>query len=351
MMKNLSKKLATGFLVVAMALAAVVVVPTEVEAAADSRDIQWIEVDNSKFVECYTTNNKQAPVYTGADKATGYVFGGWYLAKNGTPIKADTDLSTVTGKVWAKFVPSYMLNVKVQNQLGTTAASSKTDIRVVSAVDSTKYSQVGFTIDPGNDGGAFEVNTSKVFPKMQSSSTEVFPKDVFGAKAQYFISHRLTNINGTMFAKTIFVRPYWVTLDGTRVEGLGKYVHVEDGYSSYISLPVNIYEAQAIAAGIVEIDYDETALTFLKDKSEFGRVFDEMKWAEKNGTVKAVGNVSNISANAATPNDVFVNLRFEQIDPDADLNDSLDFKVVTDSTDFCDRLEAPQSFNLWDIRY
>ena len=138
-----------------------------------------------------------------------------------------------------------------------------------------------------------------------------------------------------------------MTLDGTTVEGLGKYIHIEDGENGYITVPVNLYEASAIAAGVAEVSYDTTAVKF-KDY-EVGRVFEEMKAADKGGSVKIVGNVQTITADAANPNDIFVSLRFEPVNAKANLNTTLKFEIK--GKDFCDRLEATKDFNIWNVRY
>ncbi len=345
--KNLTKRFAAGILVVAMAVAGMVVVPRTVEAA-DTRTIQWVEYSNDDFKALYNAN-KTAPTYTGADKAEGYVFGGWYTAKEGTA-HTTTTAAEATGNVWAKFVPSYVLNVKAQNKSETYKENdgiTRTDVRVVASVDSTKYSEVGFVYDAGNKGVENKVVCEKVFKYLYEGESKTYPTDLMGAKAQYFVSHRFTRIKETSFASTIYVRPYWVTLDGTTVQGLGKYIHIEDGQKGYITVPVNLKEASAIAAGVAEITYDNTKVEFVD--YEEGRVFEEMKAADKGSSVKVVGNVETITADAGNPNDIFVSLRFKPIDPDANLNTTLNFDIKT--KDFCDRLEATKEFNIWNIKY
>lgn len=44
------------------------------------------------------------------------------------------------------------------------------------------------------------------------------------------------------------------------MEGLAKCVHTEDGYNEYVSIPVNIYDAGAVAAGVLKLTYDPDEL-------------------------------------------------------------------------------------------
>lgn len=358
-MKNrIMKRLIAGLCVVALAVAAVVVTPNTAKAAeTDARDIAWVEYTNTEFKDLYNAN-KTAPTYEGENQAEGYVFGGWYTEKDGEAL-TETTAAAATGNVVAKFVPSYVLNVKTQNGVEYTegegeSAVKRTNIRVVAAVDSTKYAEVGFKYVAGNKGMGDTVVANvkqEVYTSLKAEGKTVYPTDLMGPKANYFISHRFTRIKSTSYASIIYVRPYWKTLDGTVVEGLGKYVHVEDGKNNYVSVPVTLYEAKAIAAGVAEITYDKDKLTFLKDKTETGRVFEEMAWADKDGSVKVVGNVEKIESNATNPNDIFVSLRFQKKVADENLHGALKFEVKRDSIDFCDILEDSKDLNIWNIRY
>lgn len=350
MMKKLTKRIVASFFVVILAVAGMIVTPNTAKAAdADTRDLAWVEYENDKFADLY--ENKTAPTYDGENAEDGYVFGGWYATKEGEALTED-EAKAATGKVWAKFVPSYVLSVKTQNRTQKYKEGDetfyRTDIRVVSAVDCTDYATVGFRYDVGNKQPEeiASVSCTKVFSSLKSSGKDVTPSQLMGAKAAYFISHRFTRIKEASFDGTIYIRPFWVTLDGTTVEGLGKYVHVEDGYDGYITVPVNLYEAEAIAAGVAEITYDNTKLK-LKDV-ETGRVFEEMAHADKGASVKVVGNVKTITSNATNSNDIFVSLRFEKL-TEENLNGTLKFTVTGE--DFCDNLEATKELDVWNIRH
>ena len=352
-MKNrIVKRLIAGLCVVALAVAGVVVTPNTAEAAeADARTIEWVKYTNADFKKLYNAD-KTAPTYAEEDAAEGYVFGGWYADEDGEALTTETAASA-TDDVYAKFVPSYVLNVKTQNGVEYTDDKQvkRTNIRVVASVDSTKYAEVGFRYDAGNKGvetGATNtVTCAKVFTSLTAEGQPVEPDDLMGPLAKYFVSHRFTKISANSYSSIIYIRPYWKTLDGTVVEGLGKYVHVEDGNKGYVTIPVNLYDAEAIAAGVAEIEYDNTKLTF-KD-AEGGRVFKEMASSDKGSSVKVVGNVETITSNAANPKDIFVSLRFEKKDKSTNLNGTLKFTVKGE--DFCDNLEATKELDVWNIRY
>ena len=351
-----TRKIVAALLATAMVISGVVIAPKNVEASTASSVI--FESRN----DCATYLGKSAPefafnadnMYTSVDKAEkvdavdekGYVFGGWYDA-NEEPLLKDTQ---VTGEVFAKWVPASVMSIKAQNHSSVGEASEDASIRVITSVDSLYYQKVGFTIEINNNGkpleGAAE-GTANAYTKLLANKKEYSAKDIFGADSSHFVVWKLTDIPQKGFDDIIYVRPYWVTTDGVRVEGLGKYIHVEDGYKGYVSVPVNLnmLSKEEVAAGVIEVSYPD-GFTLVEDKVEIGRVFDEMEFANKGNSVKFAANVADIAENAEA-NDIFVNLRFTKDGGAAHASNI--FEIL--STDFCDNEENQKTINIWDILY
>ena len=174
----------------------------------------------------------------------------------------------------------------------------------------------------------------------------------FGAAASYFNVWRLNNINDANDSKIIYARPYWVTMDGTKVEGLAKYVHVEDGYKNYISVPINLLTGEAVAAGALDLTYPSEKLEIVG--VETGRIFSNMQidQTSKTGTIKMVGYAKPTLHDGALvhtqADGIYANVRFvEKEDGDAD-GTHFDMKIK----DFCDwDEELVKTVKAWDVTY
>ena len=372
-MKNKALK---GMRAIALSVvAAVLVVVGSLGASVGANASKTTETtDVVKYVEysgditSYLDGNT-APEYTGDDaNGFGYLFGGWY-DKNGdiyTAIKDTTDLANKTGTVVAKFVPAQTLSVKCQNWAGTKSGDSDVIVRVISAVDSTNYSGYGFEISRIADGvekalGTYEAK--EVYSKFNyyesADDTEpdtYVPSQIFGKAAEKYISCTVGYIPAEHHGTIINIKPYWVTLDGTMVYGLSKFTHVEDGYLNYVNVPVNLNilsKDNAAAAGILSVKSDD-GLTFIGIEKgvERGKVFDEMEFnVLSDGTIKCVGNTSDISEKAAM--DIYINLKFQRKDIDSDAPIANEFYTFTvGEEDFCDIDENPlKKDDVWNIIY
>lgn len=387
-----SKKLVAGLLAIAMIVTGVSIAPKKVDAAVAKTIIyevvEAIEVGTAPVYDGITQGigsdedaeklaNEETITYVTAGEDAEYLFGGWYFwgqsdEGDGRLCSASDDSFSYVvdnveyydqnGLYFAKWVPASILSVKAQNTAGVTGDSDKTNTRVISAVDSLDYSEVGFKILLNNKNEIEETSTKKVYSSLVASDGETYaPNVIFGEDAKYFVVWRLENISQEHFEKIIYVKPYWKTADGVTVEGLAKYVHVEDGYNKYISVPVNLKDYLAytvdeegeknigakVAAGVFEISYPDT-LTLVEDKVEVGRVFGEMEFADKGSSVKFAANVADINSNA-TANDIYVNLRFT-VDGGDVTHASYNFEIQ-DTPDFCDNTEAKVTIDIWDVLY
>lgn len=315
---NFRKKIVALLCAVAMIVSGIAIAPTETKATDTGIYTEIVYDDSYSISDYWTTETKTAPT------KPGYVFGGWYTKPSDTYIaleeaKITVDAggkASVSDTVYAKFVPAQVSSVKAQNASETKENDGKdASVRVISAIDSTAYRNVGFTVLISNKnklltetGG--ELESARVYTRLKVEDDLSYEaEDIFGAPAEYFNVWRLDGIADKHDAKIINVTPYWTTLDGTKVEGLCKYIHIEDGYKGYLSVPVNVSTTQDVAAGTVTIAYP-AGLTLVEDKVEFAGVFPDATFSDdKSGTIKIVGNAETVGS-YHTGKTILVNLRF-----------------------------------------
>ena len=361
---NIFKKIMASSLVTVMVLAGVLVSPTDTAAAETTYGYEdkIIYTDAIKNA-VYLYNEKEAPT------KAGYVFGGWFSDENGVNQVEAISVSGGT-TLYAKFVPAYVLSVKAQNHQDIVKGGKKGNLRIISGVDNADhYSKVGFDVYLANKEDLYgNLEGETVYTKITVNTTdtdgnakklEYEPEQVFGEQAHFFNIAEIQNVNKKNFEKTIYVRPYWITNDGTKVYGLAKYVCVQDGLDGIISIPINLYTAQAIPAGIVEVTYPEQ-LTYIEDDgyTSASRLLSEMAVAANTNTrtIKCAGNVaSKETGDLAANTDLYVSLRFKVADAYKDLvvigKTRLNFTI--NSTQFCNWSEefVGMSDYVWDIQY
>lgn len=337
--------------------------------------------------ENYMTN-KVAPEYNGKDTC-GYVFGGWFKSEDEEKFVPIVNTDGVTGKVYAKFVPATVLSVKCQNRAGTEAGmEGTTSLKIISALDSTNYKSYGFELDYIVLDSENNIDTEKSYSIQKKYDLDdaykkfkVYsdvdgknlvdtyePAQLFGSAATYFTTHGVGQISSGQFGAIVCIKPCWTTLDGTLVYGLTKYAHVEDGlihgnendgYYRYVNIPINVRDTavasdstKGVAAGVLSVSYDHD-LTY--KAVEGGRVFEEMAWADKTGSVKLVGNTIDISNK--TVDDIYANLRFTVPCSSSDAYKTLagDYdKFVVSGEDFSNNAEeqfTQDTYNVWDVQY
>ena len=390
-MKNIKsniKKMTAGVLAVGMLVAGVSVTPKHAEATetADTTTVICEAYTETQVEAYWTTTSKKAPL------KSGYVFGGWFRAKtagdtnvesltlNGvagdyTPLTQD-DMASVmsdatSDTLYAKFVPAQVLSVKAQNGVHpnnptvktldkTTANSIDEDnpvwVRVISSLDSDNYQKWGFDIYLANKwkvektGGGDCVTTKKYEGLLQGNvgetTTEKSAEDIFGAPSDYVFAWQLSQINHkNNVEKIIYVRPYWHTMDGTKVLGLAKYVHMEDQYKNYISVPVNLLSGADVAAGTVNMTYDTALASGAEVIFETGRVFSEMSFYHDTDTrtIKMVGNDAKVNE-ANNGETIYANIRFTK--------PSVDTIYTMNHIKFCDwEPNIVDMSEKWDVKY
>lgn len=338
------------------------------------------------FLDCIV--NEEAPEC----EDSGYLFAGWYYYKDGEVGKPIYDSSEITDKsteIAAKFVAARLTGIACQIRADATLDNvTSTKLRIVSTVDSGNYSKVGFNVYgrrqnadgtyknwvmyEHNDAEGYVAESDKVYSglyvyecdengELQQTGEIKYPKDVFGADAEgfKFTTMSLSSIARANYSTIVAIKPYWITLDGTYVEGVGEYNRVQDGIDDIVNISVNLQTASNIAAGRLNVTYNASNFDYVG--AEYGRVFEEMQFeapvvVNNIGTIKCVGHVANVSENVENPNDIFVNLRFKKT-PSNKLNrgEAL-FEIVLPESEtdvwFCDRKEKPVTdVEVWDVYY
>jgi len=272
-----------------------------------------------------------------------WIFAGWYEDQACT---TTVDKTTESGTYWAKFVPSEVLSAKCQVSADTTSATSTSKLRIVSTVDSLKYSQVGF--DLGFKGKKMSYSTSKVFSKIEAATDGVaygFSPNIFDLQSEYFITATLINIKNEDFDEGILIKPYWVTKDGTKVYGVSRYARVEDSYLGIVNVPVRLYSDNLAASGTATVAYDASKLEYSDTYSSTLIAGNTATSGFDNGYVFKSVTVSNnvagesgtLTVSASSNEDVktdgmLVNLRFKKI-TNVSLPKVNEFKVNTSLKD------------------
>lgn len=371
MKMNVLKKVLAGMMIFAVGLSTVYVMPQEAKAETNLASVIYEDVDVDT---CKGTIGKKAPTCT----KEGYLFAGWYSDEGNTPIKAKDDIAGETVK--AKFVAAYLTGVCIQIKANTKESDcgnqdANTTMRIVSAVDSTNYKAVGFNVSgrvAKDDAiknwdmfkyatdGSNKAESKHVYSKLKvyesendEIGTEKGPEDFFGAGAEGFLftAMNLSEIPGTYYAATMVIRPYWITLDGTYVEGTCEFDRVEDAYKGIANISVNLKSTDGIAAGMLQVEVPE-GFSYVEPtapEQEHGCIFKEMTVAQSGNVVKCVGNVDG-TLDVSDVNDVFVNLKFKK-NSTAGVGEST-FKVTVPNNGFCNMSESfVTTVKAGDVRY
>lgn len=376
------KTIALTTLAVSIVVLGNVSMPNKVQATevveTATTGVQYVKYNNAEYYEeCFTS--KKAPKYNAVDaEGVGYVFGGWFEKKDNiyTSIQTYEALNSAKEKnaVVAKFVPAQVLSVKCQNWAGTDETSNAV-VRVISAVDSPNYQNYGFEMMREPMGSETEWKSLVTYNSNEhdnryystfnyykkATDEQPFAKykasDLFGEAASHFTTCTLGYIPPSAHGTIICIKPFWDTLDGTRVYGLAKYAHVEDGYLNYINVPVNVNILNAengAVAGMLNVK-SENGLQLID--VEYGTLFDEMDAntvtdSEGNIIVRCVGNTSTISESAEKKEmDIYVNLRFQGEAMEEPTQVPHYTFTVTDE-EFCDsNKNILQNDDVWDVKY
>lgn len=342
------KQIMAGLLVAVMLVAGIVLTPASADASetetienGENGVIYVLDETNLKFSDYWTVDAKAAPT------RAGFVFGGWYI-KDGEEMKAikESDGKDITS-AYAKFVPAEVLSVRAQLETATEEGNGNTDstyLRLLSGVNGLDYQKVGFDIyynKKHHEDATAATNITKVFSTITNSETGSQPitaNTIFGSAATHFSVLRLAEIKQVNYKYVIYVTPQWTTLDGTLVEGQGKYVRVMDGYADnhFISVPVNFLSGSQVAAGQMEMTYDSRLEVVAVEGMatagfDTGEIMTGMSYqndttvTDGKCTVKIVGNIDKApdddTVGVEPETGIYANVWFKVTDPTVDTSD------------------------------
>lgn len=271
--KKMAKKLLATVLILTMIAPYMPSLSQEAKAADQTGSKETVvESDGVKYVwyddiSPYRTKDSQEQYYTNSPKDSGYVFGGWFQNANDTAsIKNETD-----GGAWAKFVPDEVFTVKAQISIAqpTTGVEfkdilsgvEKVNLRLVTGVDSLKYSKVVFRIT--HLGKTLEYPFQDVLTEIDVKEDEtkdfeaVEPRDVFGDAAIRFATIRIVGVSSAKdrYLKDWEVTPLIVTQDGTMVSGVTReQLYIADALS-------NVTDGEGFTAEEDNVTYNHTNAT------------------------------------------------------------------------------------------
>lgn len=180
---------------------------------------------------------RQTGGYTCPSK-DGYVFGGWYSDET-----LNTPLATTqtTGGAYAKYVPADVLSVKFQSTMAGTITNDK-DIRLITTVDSLNYSAVGFSVkNLSHQNQPFEKASSTVYTTIKGNG-DTYTPDVFHQSSKFFMTICFTGITADKFEQQLYVEPYWITLDGTKVIGNTRRSKIWDIINNNSNVVLNFHQ-------------------------------------------------------------------------------------------------------------
>lgn len=251
---------------------------------------------------------------------------------------------TTASNVYAKYVDADMLGVKAQVIKGTTDRSNYSDIRFVTSSDNLFYRRMGFEITFG--GATATVESKYVYTKLYAVGEELTtnddgtpkfldyePSELFSADSRYFKVYSLWNVPNRSFNENFTVRPYWVTMDGTKVYGEAEDKSIWMGYPTngeYLPKVVKTtYETEDVV--IAEIIPTEEKYGYSIDKTGEVDCSAELQRALNDchnmggGTVYLPAGTYKISDSITIPS--YVTLRGDWQDPDVGTKYGTIFKV------------------------
>lgn len=229
--------------------------------------------------------------------------------------------------------PDEFMIVKCQNTKGTDAGTETTRLRLITAVDSLDYKTVGFEVKSG-DGKTVSYETTKVYTSVKAGDTKIQASD-FSKGAAYLATYVIENVARADYENAIYVKPYTVTNDGTKVYGTDRYARVSNGYDGTFSVAVRVDEKTGIGAGRVFTGYDASKLEYVG--YDAGTVFDDEPQVYDTGNqVRFINNVDDVTKDVAADG-MLISLNFKVKKYDASNKNTYTFTV--EKQDFCNVAE------------
>ena len=186
----------------------------------------------------------------------GYIFAGWYT-NNTCTTTLGSDVTS--GEAYAKFVPKEILGIKAQIEAGTEFGSDSSSIRFVTTVDSLMYETVGFDFKINEK--TLSAESQEVYKRLEAKGADdrvlnYTPAKTFHEMSKYFMACTVTNVQNEDFGHGIFVTPYWITNDGTKVYSKQDMRTINMGYMPYAT---NVTASLATASAGIERPSDTQA--------------------------------------------------------------------------------------------
>lgn len=229
--------------------------------------------------------------------------------------------------------PDEFMIVKCQNAKGTDATTGTTRLRLVTAVDSLDYKAVGFEVKSGS-GKTESYETTKVYTSVKAGEGTIQASE-FSKGASYLATCVIGDIQKADYENAIYVRPYTVANDGTKVYGTDRYARVSNGYDGTFSVAVRVNEKTGIGAGRVFASYDASKLEYVG--YDAGTVFDDEPQVYDTGSqVRFVNNVDDVTKDVAADG-MLINLNFKVKQYDASNKNTYTFTI--EKQDFCNVAE------------
>lgn len=277
------------------------------------------------------------------EELKGYLFAGWYTKSDEGTTYDPVSNPTLNGTYYAKYVPEEVLDIKAQisgTLLNTdTTDDAKSSIRFVTSIDSTDYKQISFNIKRPNKEYDAEA-TKYVYKELYAVDAtkadddnllKTYKPSEFHATSQFFKTWTISNVPDTAYDTDITVTPYWVTLDGTRVEGTKSIKSVNLGRSwVYIDTTVNADTEQygtkdhpftTLDAALNTVKR-ENGKIIVKGTTEF-EVPSTFKWNPDK--TKVNGKVRNITVTGENGTSSFIS--FDTV-ADMHFNDNVTFENI-----------------------
>ena len=286
-----------------------------------NKEMETVEASDAanQYVWENLTYQAEAPIC----KTEGYFFGGWYESDHVTPITNPSSGNSYE----AKFVPANVLTVKCQVTANTTESTDKTHVRLLTTVDCLDYQEVGFKITyRGKTKDVPFTGVLEMIDADNGAGAYNYSPNIFDLASNYYATVTLQNIGKDYYKELFFIEPYWKTADGTRVNGVSRYMRIEDSYAEtrgYINVPVYLNDDAEIGNG-TEITIDCKHYAGQNPAAVVSKFWIYIDWEagnlyDKNGlSVEAtvVGNVTQVTVKVTgtdtkMANGLLVNLRFK----------------------------------------
>jgi len=227
-----------------------------------------VKATNSYLGEVVSGETIQTEGISSAKVPEGYVFGGW----------CEDDKETLATSIeesknyYPRYVDDGVLSAKMQVKTNDDETKS---MRIVSSVDGCYYKWVGFDIyfdenAKNADESDTEITpvtfkTKKVSKRISAKNTGVtynYSPKVIDTKSEFFVSGTIVNIAEEKLDKDFYIKPFWITMDGTKIYGENRYVTVNDGTNkTNVNIPVKMATKpeSSLSVNIVTHTATETA--------------------------------------------------------------------------------------------